>query len=131
MPFVKVVIYVSTNPLLRISKCDILCVLNADEEAARIAGIYKKNLSKYSSNTQKQIDKKLYQQEFISQMPTNELMDNFLKQNWHKLPEENNIQLKRYFNIEIDNRYSNSDDHSSRVKGHILKMLQLNEIECI
>ncbi len=58
MPFVKVVIYVSTNPLLRISKCDILRVLNADEEAARIAGIYKKNLSKYSSNTQKQIDKK-------------------------------------------------------------------------
>ena len=48
-----------------------------------------------------------------------------------KLPEENIVQLKRYFNIEIDNRYSNSDDHSSRVKGHILKMLQLNEIECI
>ena len=82
-------------------------------------------------NEQKQIDKKLYQQEFISQMPTNELMDNFLKQNWHKLSEENIVQLKRYFNIEIDNRYSNSDNHSSRVKGHILKMLQLNEIECI
>ena len=82
-------------------------------------------------NEQKQIDKKLYQQEFISQMPTNELMDNFLKQNWHKLPEENIVQLKRYFNIEIDNRYSNSDNHNSRVKGHILKMLQLNEIECI
>ena len=82
-------------------------------------------------NEQKQIDKKLYQQEFISQMPTNELIDNFLKQNWHKLPEENIVQLKRYFNIEIDNRYSNSDNHNSRVKGHILKMLQLNEIECI
>ena len=82
-------------------------------------------------NEQKQIDKKLYQQKFISQMPTNELMDNFLKQNWHKLPEENIVQLKRYFNIEIDNRYSNSDNHNSRVRGYILKMLQLNKIECI
>nr|WP_314538531.1 hypothetical protein [uncultured Campylobacter sp.] len=45
MPFVKVVIYVSANPLLRISKCDILCILNTDEEA-RIAGIYKRNSSK-------------------------------------------------------------------------------------
>ena len=30
-------------------------------------------------NEQKQIDKKLYQQEFISQMPTNELIDNFFE----------------------------------------------------
>ena len=84
-----------------------------------------------TENEQKQIDKKLYQQEFIPQMPTNELIDNFLKQNWYKLPEENTVQIERYFNIEVDNRYSNSDNHNSRVKGHILKMLQLNEIECI
>ena len=32
-----------------------------------------------TENEQKQIDKKLYQQEFIPQMPTNELIDNFLK----------------------------------------------------
>lgn len=84
-----------------------------------------------TENEQKQIDKKLYQQEFIPQMPTNELIDNFLKQNWYKLPEENTVQIERYFNIEVDNRYSNIDEHSSRVKAHILKMLQLNEIECI
>jgi len=57
MPFVKVVIYVSANPLLRISKCDILCILNADEEA-RIAGIYKRNSSNDLINTQKHINKK-------------------------------------------------------------------------
>ena len=101
----------------------------AELEAKISASIVKKRA--LDTIEQKQIDKKLYQQEFISQMPTNELMDNFLKQNWHKLPEENIVQLKRYFNIEIDNRYSNSDNHNSRVKGHILKMLQLNEIECI
>ena len=54
MPFVKVVIYASANPLARISKCDILCVLNADEEA-RIAGIYKRNSSKDPSRSAKTI----------------------------------------------------------------------------
>jgi len=52
MPFVKVVIYVSSNPLLRISKCDILCILNADEEARR-AEIYKRNSSKDPSQCSK------------------------------------------------------------------------------
>lgn len=57
MPFVKVVIYASANPLARISKCDILCILSMDEED-RIAGIYKRNSSEDPSNTQKHIDKK-------------------------------------------------------------------------
>ena len=57
MPFVKVVIYASANPLARISKCDILCILSMDEED-RIAGIYKRNSSKDPDNTQKHIDKK-------------------------------------------------------------------------
>ncbi|WP_141090379.1 hypothetical protein [Campylobacter concisus] len=47
-------IYASANPLARISKCDILCVLNADEEA-RIAGIYKRNSGEDPDNTQKHI----------------------------------------------------------------------------
>ncbi|WP_107697474.1 hypothetical protein [Campylobacter concisus] len=58
MPFVKIVIYASAYPFSRISKCDILCVLNADEEAARIAGIYKRNSGEDLDNTQKHIDKK-------------------------------------------------------------------------
>ena len=57
MPFVKVVIYASANPLTRISKCDILCILSMDEEE-RIAGIYKRNSIKDPDNTQKHIDKK-------------------------------------------------------------------------
>ena len=57
MPFVKVVIYASANPLTRISKSDILCILSMDEEE-RIAGIYKRNSSKDPDNTQKHIDKK-------------------------------------------------------------------------
>ena len=57
MPFVKVVIYASANPLARISKCDILCILSMDEEE-RIAGIYKRNSSKDPDSTQKHIDKK-------------------------------------------------------------------------
>ena len=57
MPFVKVVIYASANPLSRISKCDILCILSMNEED-RIAGIYKRNSSEDPGNTQKHIDKK-------------------------------------------------------------------------
>ena len=57
MPFVKVVIYASANPLSRISKCDILCILSMNEED-RIAGIYKRNSSEDPDNTQKHIDKK-------------------------------------------------------------------------
>jgi len=57
MPFVKVVIYASANPLARISKCDILCILSMNEED-RIAGIYKRNSSEDLDNTQKHIDKK-------------------------------------------------------------------------
>ena len=57
MPFVKVVIYASANPLSRISKCDILCILNINEED-RIARIYKRNPVKDQNNTQRHIDKK-------------------------------------------------------------------------
>ena len=57
MPFVKVVIYASANPLSRINKCDILCILNINEED-RISRIYKRNSSKDPDNTQKHIDKK-------------------------------------------------------------------------
>ena len=57
MPFVKVVIYASANPLSRISKCDILCILNINEED-RIARIYKRNPAEDKNNTQRHIDKK-------------------------------------------------------------------------
>ncbi|WP_459828841.1 hypothetical protein [Campylobacter concisus] len=57
MPFIKVVIYASANPLARISKCDILCILSMDEED-RIVGIYKRNSGEDLDNTQKHIDKK-------------------------------------------------------------------------
>lgn len=57
MPFVKVVIYASANPLSRISKCDILCILNINEED-RIARIYKRNPVEDQNNTQRHIDKK-------------------------------------------------------------------------
>lgn len=57
MPFVKVVIYASANPLSRISKCDILCILNINEED-RIARIYKRNSAEDQNNTQRHIDKK-------------------------------------------------------------------------
>lgn len=57
MPFVKVVIYASANPLSRISKCDILCILNINEED-RIARIYKRNPAEDQNNTQRHIDKK-------------------------------------------------------------------------
>ena len=57
MPFVKIVIYASTHPLSRISRCDILCVLKADEKD-RLERIYKRNSRKNRETTQKQIDKK-------------------------------------------------------------------------
>mgnify|MGYP003093143594 FL=1 len=57
MPFVKVIIYASANPLARISKCDILCILNINEED-RIARIYKRNPVEDQNNTQRHIDKK-------------------------------------------------------------------------
>ena len=57
MPFVKVVIYASANPLSRISKCDILCILNINEED-RITRIYKRNQAEDQNNTQRHIDKK-------------------------------------------------------------------------
>ena len=57
MPFVKVVIYASANPLSRIIKCDILCILNINEED-RIARIYKRNPAEDQNNTQRHIDKK-------------------------------------------------------------------------
>ena len=57
MPFVKVVIYASANPLSRISKCDILCILNINEED-RIARIYKRNPAEDQNITQRHIDKK-------------------------------------------------------------------------
>ena len=57
MPFVKVIIYASANPLSRISKCDILCILNINEED-RIARIYKRNPAEDKNNTQRHIDKK-------------------------------------------------------------------------
>jgi hypothetical protein len=85
-----------------------------------------------TKNEKNQISKKVYQTGFLPKMQENELISDFQGKNWTDFSKENSNQTGRYFNAEVNSRYSAADDaHSARVREYIVKMLNFNLIKSV
>ncbi|MDR0542155.1 MAG: hypothetical protein LBH19_08060, partial [Dysgonamonadaceae bacterium] len=84
-----------------------------------------------TANEKSQIGKNLYQSDFLPKMQANELIDNFKSQNWGGVSQESTVQIGRYFNAEVNNRYSSADTHTNRIRENIVKLLNFNQIKSI
>lgn len=84
-----------------------------------------------TQNEKNQINKDVYQANYLIKIPTNDLISDFKEKNWIAFSKENNNQISRYFNAEVNYRYSDSDTHTTRVREHILNMLSLNQIKTL
>lgn len=84
-----------------------------------------------TQNEKSQIEKNVYQAEFLPKMQANELIADFQGKNWSSFSKESSNQIGRYFNAEVTSRYSDADTHTSRVREIIIKMLNFNQIKSI
>lgn len=82
-------------------------------------------------NEDSQIDRNLYQPQFLPEMRASELIPDFQEKVWNNFSKESINHIHRYFNSEVNNRYSGSDTHTSRVRESISRMLEINQIQTI
>ncbi|MDR2928474.1 MAG: hypothetical protein LBV41_09815 [Cytophagaceae bacterium] len=84
-----------------------------------------------TQNEKSQIGKNVYQSDYLPQMQASELISDFQEKNWNNFSKENSSQIGRYFNAEVNSRYSGADTHTSRVRENIVKMLNFNQIKSV
>ena len=84
-----------------------------------------------SQGDNNQIDKKVYPSQLLSEVTPNELLGSFEEKAWDNLPKEESGQISRYFNAELNQKYNQGDTHTSRVREHILKLLNFNHIKSL
>jgi len=78
-----------------------------------------------------QINKNVYQSDFLPKINQNELVENFKAQNWANASKEQKENIQRYFNSEVNNAYPISNQHDERVKNMIVKIFDVNSIKSI
>jgi hypothetical protein len=78
-----------------------------------------------------QINKNVYQPDFLPKMNQNEMFENFKTQNWVSTNKEQKENIKRYFNSEISSIYASNSQHDDRVKDMIVKIFDVNSIKII
>jgi hypothetical protein len=84
-----------------------------------------------TQNEKAQINKNVYQPDYFSKMQDNQLISDFQSQSWSGINAENANQIGRYFNAEVNQKYSESDSHTNRVRENIVKMLNFNQIKSV
>lgn len=78
-----------------------------------------------------QIDKRMYQPDFLPKINQNEIFENFKAQNWINTSKEQKENIQRYFNSEVGNTYISANQHDERVKDMIVKIFDINSIKSI
>ena len=76
-----------------------------------------------------QIYKNVFQPDYLEQLDSNEIFENFKNQNWTNITKEKKENIQRYFNTEVSNSYSSDFQHSNRVKEMIMKFFDVNSIK--
>lgn len=82
-----------------------------------------------TENEKSQINKNIYQANFVPQIETNQLIADFQAKNWSKLSQEKSNQIGRYLNAEVNTHYNGIDTHTKRVRENIVKMLNYSQIK--
>jgi len=78
-----------------------------------------------------QINKNVYQPDFLPEINKNEMFENFRVQNWTSATKEQKENIQRYFNSEVSNTYISNNQHEERVRNMIVKIFDVNSIKSI
>lgn len=78
-----------------------------------------------------QINKKVYQSSLLSQINSNNIIENIKAKSWTNIPKESKESIQRYFNTEISNSFSSNDLRNNRVKDMVVKLLDLSSTKNI
>jgi hypothetical protein len=78
-----------------------------------------------------QINKNVYQPDFLPKINQNEMFENFKVQNWTDANKEKKENIQRYFNSEINNVHTSNNQHDERVRNMIVKIFDVNSIKSI
>ncbi|HEY5591288.1 MAG TPA: hypothetical protein VIK55_09750 [Paludibacter sp.] len=90
-----------------------------------------------SNNTNNQIDRNVHNTSFFSELneksAKNSLMEHFSSKaiKWTKLTPTDAKNISLYFNTELNNEFSESDQHAMRVREMIQKIVNISSIEAI
>jgi hypothetical protein len=102
-------------------------VLNESVEAIRYSPV----CFIETQNEESRIGKNLYQADFLPKMQANEIISDFQTKTWGGVSQESTNQIGRYFNAEVNNRYSSAGTHANRVRENIIKLLNFNQIKSV
>jgi hypothetical protein len=83
------------------------------------------------SNEKNQLEKAVYQPEFLPEIQATELVDNAQVKQWAGVPKESRDKIIGYFGIELSNAYPAADPHANRLKDTVMKLFDLNSIKNI
>jgi hypothetical protein len=78
-----------------------------------------------------QIGKNVYQAGFLPKIKPDELIDKFQSQTWVAATKEQKDTIQRYFNSEVSNAYTSTNEHDERVKEMLVKMVNVNSIKML
>jgi hypothetical protein len=82
-------------------------------------------------NKNSQIDKSLYQSDYLPKMQANNIIEDFQTKQWKAVSKESQENIGRYFNTELSNAYSTAGPHTNRVKDTIMKIFDLSSIKSV
>jgi hypothetical protein len=82
-----------------------------------------------TQNEKNQIDKSVYQSDYLPEMPTSDIIDDFQAQQWITVSKDDQEKIGSYFNAEMSTAYSAADNHTNRVRDMIVKIFDFNSIK--
>ncbi len=84
-----------------------------------------------TQNEHSQIDKSMFQSNYLPKMQTGTLIDGLQGREWKNPSVENSTQIGRYFYAEVSRHYSDGNVHSTRVRENIINMFDMNRIRVL
>jgi hypothetical protein len=76
-----------------------------------------------------QMDRDIYQPDFLTREQADGLVDDFLSMQWSTSLADSREKIRRYLNIELSSGYGETDEHASRVRETIVKLIDLDSIK--
>lgn len=84
-----------------------------------------------TQSAKNELDKEVFPCELLREQDPKELLSDFQEKAWSNLPQEESNQISRFFNAELNQKYTQGDTHTSRVRERILKLLNFNHIKSL
>lgn len=75
-----------------------------------------------------QINKLLYQADFLPKINEHEMVENFKIHEWNNGTKELKDSIQRYFNSEVSRAYNSVNQHDERIKNMLIKIFNVNTI---